>query len=218
MCYYLWIFKGKLFHKSCFNKWYQLLRAQRSKDTSDSKGLNDLPREDDKRTSKICFSSSPKFIAISDHQWSIFQQVWRSGITTGISFSANIREIIKLTQIYVIYSSHTHVSNPVLIEMLRGYNIVKERFSEFWRKYKGISLTWYWANGIFKYCTTPLIGICVENHPYAQKQIWRKLWESFCAAGIIIADKYKVTVKGEPFLLFDSGFGDVNRIIIFANP
>ena len=38
-----------------------------------------------------------------------------------------------------------------------------------------------------------------------------------CAAEIIIADKYKVTVKGEPFLLFDSGFGDVNRMILFAN-
>ena len=38
-----------------------------------------------------------------------------------------------------------------------------------------------------------------------------------CAAELIIADKYKVTVKGEPFLLFDSGFGDVNRMILFAN-
>ncbi|KAI6655692.1 hypothetical protein LOD99_1832 [Oopsacas minuta] len=35
-------------------------------------------------------------------------------------------EIIKSTKINDIYSSHPHGSNPVRIEMLRGYNMVKE--------------------------------------------------------------------------------------------
>lgn len=38
-----------------------------------------------------------------------------------------------------------------------------------------------------------------------------------CAAEILVPEKYKVTLKQEPFLLFDSGYGDVNRMIIFAS-
>ena len=38
------------------------------------------------------------------------------------------------------------------------------------------------------------------------------------AAGIIIPDKYKTTLKGDPFLLFDSGFGDQQRMILYATP
>ena len=35
-------------------------------------------------------------------------------------------EIVKPTLLNDIYSIHTHGSNPVRIDMLRGYNIVKE--------------------------------------------------------------------------------------------
>ena len=39
-----------------------------------------------------------------------------------------------------------------------------------------------------------------------------------CAAEIQIPEQYKVTLKDEPLLLYDSGYGDYNRIIIFSNP
>ena len=37
-----------------------------------------------------------------------------------------------------------------------------------------------------------------------------------CAAEIIIPEKYKNSLKGETFLLDDSGFGDQQRIIIYG--
>ena len=55
------------------------------------------------------------------------------------------------------------------------------------------------------------------NHPYAQSKSEENCGSPTCDAEIIIADKFKVTVKGKQFLLFDSAFGDVNRMIIFAN-
>ena len=39
-----------------------------------------------------------------------------------------------------------------------------------------------------------------------------------CAAEIQIPEQYKVTLKDEPFLLYDSGYDDYNRIIVFSNP
>ena len=35
---------------------------------------------------------------------------------------------------------------------------------------------------------------------------------------MIIPDKYTNTHKGEPFLFFDSGFGDERRLLIFLLP
>ena len=39
-----------------------------------------------------------------------------------------------------------------------------------------------------------------------------------CAAEIVILDKYKSTLKGDPFLLFDSGIGDEQRITVYGTP
>ena len=39
-----------------------------------------------------------------------------------------------------------------------------------------------------------------------------------CAAEIVIPDKYKSTLKGDRFLLFDSGIGDEQRIIVNETP
>ena len=52
-------------------------------------------------------------------------------------------EIIKPTQINDIYSSHAHGSNLVRIEMLRGYNIVKEHSMNSEESTRDHSLTWY---------------------------------------------------------------------------
>lgn len=37
-----------------------------------------------------------------------------------------------------------------------------------------------------------------------------------CAAEIVIPEKYLTTLKGKPFLMYDSGFGDKERIIIYG--
>ena len=38
------------------------------------------------------------------------------------------------------------------------------------------------------------------------------------AAEMIIPDKYRITLKGEFFLVYDSGIGDSNRMLIFSAP
>ena len=38
------------------------------------------------------------------------------------------------------------------------------------------------------------------------------------AAEMIIPDKYRITLKGELFLVYDSGIGDSNRMLIFSAP
>ena len=45
-----------------------------------------------------------------------------------------------------------------------------------------------------------------------------RIINSASASEIHILERYRVTPKGEPFLLFDSGVGDISRIIIFATP
>ena len=127
-------------------------------------------------------------------------------------------EIIKPTQINDIYSSHTHGSNPVRIEMLRGYNIVKERSinsEESTRVILSHGIERMGSSSIAQLPKLESVKRIIRMHKSKSEENYGN---PTCAAEIIIAEKYKVTVKGEPFLLFDSGFGDVNRIIIFANP
>ena len=45
-----------------------------------------------------------------------------------------------------------------------------------------------------------------------------RIINSASASEIHILERYRVTPKGEPFLHFDSGVGDISRIIIFATP
>ena len=39
-----------------------------------------------------------------------------------------------------------------------------------------------------------------------------------CAAEILIPPKYEITLKQEPFLVYDSGYGDNKRMIVFPHP
>ena len=39
-----------------------------------------------------------------------------------------------------------------------------------------------------------------------------------CAADVKIPSKFKVTISNESFLLYDSGVGDNNRLLIFSTP
>eukprot|EP00800_Vazella_pourtalesii_P013145 TRINITY_DN3097_c0_g1_i1.p1 TRINITY_DN3097_c0_g1~~TRINITY_DN3097_c0_g1_i1.p1 ORF type:complete len:105 (-),score=6.15 TRINITY_DN3097_c0_g1_i1:102-416(-) len=53
----------------------------------------------------------------------------------------------------------------------------------------------------------------IRNHKSADEETFGN---TTSAAEIQIPPKYKVTLKDQPFLMFDSGMGDEARIIVFS--
>ena len=79
-------------------------------------------------------------------------------------------KIIKPTDLSDIYPSHAHRSNPVRIEMFRGYSKVKERLIDSEESTRVIL-----SHGIEQMESLVLHYSInwklLENHPYTQKQI-----------------------------------------------
>ncbi|KAI6655445.1 hypothetical protein LOD99_2280 [Oopsacas minuta] len=108
-------------------------------------------------------------------------------------------ENIKPTQINDIYSSHMHGSNPVRIEMLRGYNIVKERSinsEESARVFLSHGIERMGSSSIAQLPKLESVKRFIRIHKSKSEE---NCGNPTCAAEIIIAEKYKVAVKGSHF-------------------
>ena len=126
--------------------------------------------------------------------------------------------IIKPTVLNNIYSSHTHGSDPVRIDMLKGYNKVKERSIDSEESTRVILSYCIEQMGASSVAQLPKLESVKRTIRTYKSRSEENCGNPTCAAEIIVPEKYKVTLKQEPFLLFDSGYGDVNRMIIFAAP
>ena len=125
--------------------------------------------------------------------------------------------IIKPTLLNDIHSSHTHGSDPVRIDMLKGYNKVKERSidsEESTRIIVSYGIEQMGASSVAQLPKLESVKRTIRTHKSRSEE---NCGNPTCAAEILVPEKYKVTLKQEPFLLFDSGYGDVNRMIIFAS-
>ena len=61
----------------------------------------------------------------------------------------------------------------------------------------------------------PCIKRTIRNHKNAYDEVCKT---PTCAADVEIPSTFKVTISNEPFLLYDSGLGHRNRILIFSTP
>ena len=117
-----------------------------------------------------------------------------------------------------VHASHTHGSDPSRIEMLKVYNYVKERSKdseESTRAILSIGIEQMTSPSIAKLPNLDSVKRTIRN--------CKNIAQVSCGAPnspaeILIPPLYKLTLKQEPFLLYDSGYGDKNRMIVFSNP
>ena len=126
--------------------------------------------------------------------------------------------VIKPVHITQLTNDHTHAPSQERIEMLTAYSKIKSMASNSEQSTRAILSTSLETMHPSVINTFPKLesvkriirvyksaGIETCGHPES-------------AAGIIIPEKYKTTLKGDPFLLFDSGFGDEQRMLLYATP
>ena len=126
--------------------------------------------------------------------------------------------IVNPIDIIEIQESHTHSSDKPRIEMLKDYNQMKERASQNSEE----SIRSIFASGVATMETSTLVQLpktdSIKRTIRKHKDGSESLANSAFASELQIVDKYKVTLKGEPFLLFDSCFGDNNRLLMIGTP
>ena len=111
--------------------------------------------------------------------------------------------IIKPTLQNEIHSTHSHESDPVRIEILKGYSKVIERSidsEESTRVILFYGIEQMGASSVAQLPKFESVKRTIRMHKSRSEEKCGK---------ILVPEKYKVTLKQEPFLLFDSGYGDV---------
>ena len=126
--------------------------------------------------------------------------------------------VIKPMHITQLTNDHTHAPSQERIEMLRTYSKIKSMATNSEQSTRAILST----------SLETMHPSVVNTFPKLESvkriiRVYKSAGIETCghpesAAGIIIPDKYKTTLKGDPFLLFDSGFGDEQRMILYATP
>ena len=102
--------------------------------------------------------------------------------------------------------------------MLKGYNYAKQRSidsEESTRAILSIAIEQMPSSSIAKLPNLDSVKRTIRNY---KKISQVSCGNPTCAAEILIPPKYKITLKQEPFLLYDSGYGDNKRMIVFSTP
>ena len=136
---------------------------------------------------------------------------------TRLSSKINL-SIVKPKDSNGIIDSHTHGPDMSRIEMLKGYDLMRERADHI----SDESTRAIFASGVETMSDSSINQLpkteSVKRMIRVHKNGPDRIINSASASEIHILERYRVTPKGEPFLLFDSGVGDISRIIIFATP
>ena len=127
-------------------------------------------------------------------------------------------DIIKPHNSSEIYCQHSHSPDMSRVEMLRGYNNLKEvaKNSETsTRNLLANSVQNMSAESIVKLPKLASVKRTIRNCKSTAEEYFGN---PSCCAEVIIPNTLKFSHKGDNFLLFDSGEGDVHRLILFGTP
>ncbi|KAI6649667.1 hypothetical protein LOD99_6671 [Oopsacas minuta] len=123
--------------------------------------------------------------------------------------------VIKPESRSVIYSSNTHGPNPVRGEMIKGISQMKERALNSETNTRSIL-----ASGLGSMNESTIAALPKFDSIKRTIRRTRSSGENFdnsaTATEIIIPKNYKVTSKGQQFLLYDSGIHETNRLLVFG--
>ena len=117
-----------------------------------------------------------------------------------------------------INTTHTHEPDQSRIEMLKAYSKIKEQAKESEMSTRSILSTGMQTlhpSSMVKLPQLASVKRTIRNHKNAYDEVFKT---PTCAADVEIPSKFKVTISNESFLLYDSGVGDNNRILIFSTP
>ena len=126
--------------------------------------------------------------------------------------------VIKPTGFSEIVSSHSYGLDPGRSQMLKAYQSMKECAPN-----SGEKLLLILSKGISKLDETTIITLprldsikrTIRRHKCLDED---SSINQASAAELIIPDIYRITLKGELLLIYDSGIGDSNRMLIFSAP
>ena len=124
--------------------------------------------------------------------------------------------VIKPENPSVIQSQHSHGPDIARVEMLKGYNDLKiaARNSEVsTRNLLFISVVNFTTETINKLPKLDSVKRTIRNYKSIDEE---NVGNPSSCADIIIPSMCNSTLRGESFLLSDSGMGDTNRLILFA--
>ena len=126
--------------------------------------------------------------------------------------------IIKPTTSSELISEHCHGPDSAKLEMLKAYNRLKTEASESEMSTRSLlskAVQSLPAESINKLPKLDSVKKTIRNCKRIQDDDFGN--PTTCAE-IVIPNSYALTHKGENFLLFDSGIGDVNRLLLFGTP
>ena len=124
--------------------------------------------------------------------------------------------IVKPDQVSEIEQSHTHAPSQDRIKMLKEYRKMKDLASVTEQSTRGIlssGIETMHPSTVNKLPQLESVKRTIRNYKSISIE---SCGNPTTPAEIVIPDKYKITLKGEPFLLYDSGFGDQQRIIVYG--
>ena len=114
-----------------------------------------------------------------------------------------------------IILSHTHAPEPMRVEMIKGITRMKDRAVSSEDTTRSILSSGLGLMTDSSISALPKLD-SLKRRIRRQKSLAEKFDNSASADQIIIPEKYKLSIKGEQFLLYDSEINDTNRLLVFG--
>ena len=132
--------------------------------------------------------------------------------------TTNLRIVVIPCQIADINSSHSHGPDTKRFEIVQSISQMKDRATNSEDSTRSILASGVGTMSNSSIAALPRFDSVKRTICRVKSSTTDNVSNSTLLEEIIIPEKYKYTLKGHPFLLFDSGIGDINRLMIFGSP